>query len=246
MLVSGKPHTPEELAQRRYWVVVLTRGGMSAREIGARLGVAERTVNRDRIVTGVARVNKTRPPLTTLADIRGAMAIRRRRVIKLTRQGLSARQIGERLGVTKRTVERDRAAPPSSRRPPPPGVIRIAKKPRTTLAEIHAGIAARREQVVKLTREGMTAPEIGERLNIAERTVNRDRVKMGVGQPMIRSWTDEEQARAETLLADGASLNEVARTLGRHRDTIGDRFRGRGWTAEQTGQYNKLLGRFDV
>jgi len=96
------------------------------------------------------------------------------------------------------------------------------------------------ELVAKLTRQGWSAQQIADHLNVTTRTVTRSRKRSGVDKPPPQWMTAEEIARAEQMLDDGASLTEVARTLDRHPVSIWKRFPGRGWTDEQTGQYNAL------
>jgi ornithine carbamoyltransferase len=70
--------------------------------------------------------------------------------------------------------------------------------------------------------------------------ITRDRVDLGIARKPSRPFTADEDRKARELLADGESLAEVARTLGRNVDTIGKRYRGMGWTPQEIGQYNKL------
>jgi DNA-binding NarL/FixJ family response regulator len=102
-------------------------------------------------------------------------------------------------------------------------------------------VAERQAVVVDLTREGWTADAIAARLGVTQRTVFRDRQKMHISRPRSKPWTEQEQRRAQELIDDGYSLMEVARTLHRHVVTVTNHgFKGQGWTAEQTGQYNAL------
>lgn len=103
-------------------------------------------------------------------------------------------------------------------------------------------LAERRAVVAALTWEGWSAQQIAARLDVTARTVCRDRAKIGgVARPRPAPFSDDEYRRAQQLLDDGCSLSEVARTLGRDVATICRRFRGQGWTREQTGQFNKLV-----
>lgn len=104
-----------------------------------------------------------------------------------------------------------------------------------------ASRAERRNMVAELTWEGWTLVEIAARLGVTTRTVGRDREKTKISRPAAKRWTEEEQRRAQELIDDGYSLMEVARTLGRHVNTIADHgFKGQGWTPEQVGQFNAL------
>lgn len=97
-----------------------------------------------------------------------------------------------------------------------------------------------RQRIVHLTRDGWSAAEIARELKITSRTVERTRVKMGVAQPPVRRLTADEVARIEVMLADGASIADVARSVGRSIDYLQRRFRGRGWTRSQAGQFAVL------
>lgn len=87
--------------------------------------------------------------------------------------------------------------------------------------------AERRAEVVRLTKLGVSAPEIARRLQTTQRQVVRDRKAMGISQsPCHDPLTPAEICRALELIDDGCPLNEVAATLGRGRATIARRFRG--------------------
>lgn len=100
-------------------------------------------------------------------------------------------------------------------------------------------IKERRKVVAELSREGFTLREIAVRLGCTERTVVRDKEELHLSRPRPR-LSNEERRRAEELLCDGYSLEEVARTLRRHVHTIGRYYKGRGWTREEVGQYNAM------
>lgn len=147
---------------------------------------------------------------------------RRQRVVMMTLQNYTAREIAMRLGVTERTITKDRAAT---------GVSRTKSPTDTT---------ERREKVAALTHEGWTIAKIAELLRVTERTIERDREKLKISGPKPRLWTEEEHQHALALIADGCSLSEVADTVGRSYAAVCDRFPGMGWTPEQAGQYNRL------
>ncbi|MCU1418526.1 MAG: hypothetical protein JWP32_2700, partial [Schumannella sp.] len=48
-------------------------------------------------------------------------------------------------------------------------------------------------------------------------------------------------ARAETMLADGASVAEIERTLGRRPGALTRRFAGRGWSHAECGKYAMMV-----
>lgn len=96
------------------------------------------------------------------------------------------------------------------------------------------------ERVAQLVRQGRTTPEIADILKCCERTVDRARKRAGLSKPRVPYLTSEELARAELMLADGASAEEVGRTLGRSGRTIRDRFPDMRWTRQQVGEYAAL------
>lgn len=156
-------------------------------------------------------------------EYRATIAKRRQKVAALTAEGWTVNQIAKHLGVSAQTVHRHRAKL---------GIV----LPPDFLVVIHE----RRDVVAKLTAEGWTLDQIAKHLGVTQRMISRDRVKKGIAQPPSKPWTADEDRRCRELLADGESLAEVARTLGRNIDTIATRYRGQGWTAHQTGQYNRL------
>lgn len=87
-------------------------------------------------------------------------------------------------------------------------------------------VSVRRQRVAELTRAGLTAPQIAQDLKVADRTVQRDRVVLGIGRPGPVFFTPEEDQRAIQMLEDGYPFTEVARSLGRHETTITKRYRG--------------------
>jgi len=107
-------------------------------------------------------------------------------------------------------------------------------------------IEARHQQVVKLTRQGCSAAQIADRLNITRRTVVRIRKLHGIAQPPLHRYSAEEIAAIEQLLDDGCSLAEVARTIGRPAPYLWRRYAGRGWTPSQAGQFGNMLRKMGI
>ena len=99
----------------------------------------------------------------------------------------------------------------------------------------------RREQVTAMTRQGMTADQIGAALGIAPRNVVRHRVAAGIAQPASVRVTDAQWQTAERMLQDGCSLAEIARTIGADSKTIATHFPGRGWTKQQVGEWRAFM-----
>ncbi len=101
----------------------------------------------------------------------------------------------------------------------------------------------RDERIARMTRLGMSANEIGTRLGINKRTVYRARRRMGVAKPPARPITEAELATAASMLADGASCLEVARTLGRDDGPFLRRFPQYKWTHQQGVEQAVLVRR---
>lgn len=99
---------------------------------------------------------------------------------------------------------------------------------------------ARDDRVVELTRRGVPVAEIAHQLGMAPRSVFRIRHQRCLAKPPPRRFTADEIATVETMLADGASLHEIARTLGRDPKTVNKRFRGRGWSKIQAAEFGAL------
>lgn len=104
-----------------------------------------------------------------------------------------------------------------------------------------AAAAQCRDLVVELTRAGLSAPQIAERLNVTTRTVQRHRVAAGIAQPLAPRLTPEQHEQARQLIDDGASYKEVARTIGCANTTVAKRFPGRGWTLAECGRWGRFL-----
>lgn len=107
-------------------------------------------------------------------------------------------------------------------------------------------IAERRAEIVRLTKAGHSAAEIAKRLGVTTRTVHRQRRTGGCAKPMPNWMTDDEIRRAEALLDDGASYSEVARTLGRTAQSIGERFPGRGYSKAQANEMRRLKAQLEA
>jgi DNA-binding CsgD family transcriptional regulator len=100
-------------------------------------------------------------------------------------------------------------------------------------------------RVIAATRAGRSAPQIAAAEGISERTVNRIRVRAGIGRPSpAKQLTDAEFITAAKMLDDGASRCEVARTLGHSPTTIARRFPGRCWTRAQTAELSSIRMRY--
>lgn len=88
----------------------------------------------------------------------------------------------------------------------------------------------------RLIRSGLTIEATARALHCSTRTVERIREKLGVSRPN-RRFTAEELATIDGLIADGASVADALRTTGRGGLSYSYRFRGRGWSKAQVGEY---------
>jgi hypothetical protein len=113
-------------------------------------------------------------------------------------------------------------------------------QPRQCPSQYHERAQNRRAEVVRLTALGFSAAQIAVWLGISARHVQRCRAAAGITQPCATPLTADEIARAEQMLDDGASLKEVARTLGRCREAIERRFPGRAWTPTQVAEWRHM------
>jgi DNA-binding CsgD family transcriptional regulator len=92
---------------------------------------------------------------------------------------------------------------------------------------------ARDRDIIRLARLGrMTDRQIANRLDVSAKVVQRVRAANGLGRNR-HPLTDEQRARAQSLLADGASQAEVARSVGCSKEQIRRAFPGQCWTTEQ-------------
>ncbi|GAA3962917.1 helix-turn-helix domain-containing protein [Gordonia caeni] len=115
----------------------------------------------------------------------------------------------------------------------------IARRRKTVTTREEA--AHRRQRVATLSREGHQIADIAAALGVTPRTVQRDRATLGLVKPTPPRLDDTELAHAATLLDDGCSYQEVARTLGRSATPLRRRLPGRGWTKKQGGQWGMFI-----
>lgn len=96
------------------------------------------------------------------------------------------------------------------------------------------------ESIAELTRKGQSASQIARRLGIAERTVQRARIRTGTSRTPHRNsgrrYSPEFLAVAEKRLDEGWPIREIARTYGVNEKHLSRHFPGRGWTIEQAAQ----------
>jgi IS30 family transposase len=105
--------------------------------------------------------------------------------------------------------------------------------------------ALRDQRIAQLTLAGKSARQVAEEVGVTKRTVQRARMRTGVAKPPRQPLAGDEIRCAETLLDDGASYTEVARTLGRHPETIARNFPGRS-TWNNGVEYRKFMAALDA
>ena len=109
--------------------------------------------------------------------------------------------------------------------------------------------AERTRRVAEFTRQGLSAPAIANILGVSTRSVQRARQRGGVSQGAPVPFSEDEERLAQALLDDGASMGEVARTLGRSRTPLLRRFRDYvRWTPAQAAEaaaMGRAMARFE-
>jgi len=96
-----------------------------------------------------------------------------------------------------------------------------------------------RDAVAALLHAGHSAAEVAERVGCTRRTVERiRRDELGLpSQRIQRPFSWDELAAVELALADGASIAEALRSIGRGERAWSRRFKGRGWTQAQRSEF---------
>ncbi len=96
------------------------------------------------------------------------------------------------------------------------------------------------DKVAILTRQGLTAGQIADRLGVTTRTVVRYRNRTGVSQKTSGLLTQQEIDLAKSLLDDGCSYEETARTVRCSASTLKRRFPGKGMTFSEGAKLRYL------
>lgn len=144
-------------------------------------------------------------------------------IVQLLKEGLTINQVVEGLGVSRRTIYAARSAA---------GMLLPG-------ANQHIGAPDRHARIVELSKQGLTVQTIADKLRLTSGTVQKVRSAHGLSRPAFKA-TEEEKLRAKTMLHDGASYHEVARTLGRASSTIAYWHPGFQFTGAQTGQASAM------
>jgi transposase-like protein len=107
----------------------------------------------------------------------------------------------------------------------------------------NAEIEERWQRIVELSLRAVPAAEIAHQLGISERSVFRiRRQRLGPRTPR-RGFTDEEVELVEAMLVDGASIAEIARTIGRCPATVRKRWPGRSWDKIACAEFGAFMHR---
>ena len=105
-----------------------------------------------------------------------------------------------------------------------------------------------REEIGRLTKTGWSAAKIADQLGCTERTVIRVRVSLGITQPLSPNASlrisPERLERARLLIEDGASHNEVRRTLGVNAETLLRHFPGTQWSRAEVASFTRSVRMF--
>lgn len=102
-------------------------------------------------------------------------------------------------------------------------------------------IAERDERVKELSAKSWSLRQISDELGVSTREVSRARVRLGIQQELPPPLTASEIAQAEALIDEGASLSEVARTVGRTATTWARQFPGSAWSRQQSGAWARFV-----
>lgn len=98
---------------------------------------------------------------------------------------------------------------------------------------------AMRRIVLDIIAEGGSNPQAAKAIGVSVKTVERIRRKAGISAGCaFARFSPEEDKLARAMLEDGASFNEVARTLNRALSTICRKYKGMGWTKQELSEFN--------
>src|SRR5690554_2884916 len=104
-----------------------------------------------------------------------------------------------------------------------------------------------RDEIVRLTRLGLSATEISVRLGCSTRQVQRVRSARKVSGPTPegagRRITPERLAAIERMIEDGVAHAEIMRTLRVGHHTLARHFPGTAWSPQEAGEYARAIRR---
>lgn len=110
---------------------------------------------------------------------------------------------------------------------------------KTARAVMLAKTAIRRAQIVELHGRGVKTARIAKEMGVDVRTVQRGLIVAGARQPSRRP-TEDDKLRAKEMLVDGASYEEVSRTIGFGARYIQTWHPGYKWTMTQVIEARSL------
>lgn len=117
------------------------------------------------------------------------------------------------------------------------------------LAQRRAASIAQRcnwDEIARLTKAGRSIGEIADLTGCTRRTVSRVRNRLLLSKPPSLPYSEEEKRLALALLEDGCPYTEVARTLNRSPQRLGEKFPGYGMpTPEDALEYGRNLRAFE-
>lgn len=97
------------------------------------------------------------------------------------------------------------------------------------------------QKVLEMTATGNSLRDIATALGCTTRSVSRARKRLGISQQPHPVLTDWEMATATRVIAEGGSIAEAARTIGRTGSALYPRFPGAQWTNSQSGKHAVVL-----
>lgn len=107
-----------------------------------------------------------------------------------------------------------------------------------------ANAERRRAQIATLHKQGMAPAAIAKEMSVDVRTVQRGLIMAGVRKPSRRP-TEDDKLRAKKMLIDGASYEEVSRTIGFGARYIQKWHPGYKWTMAQTIEARSLARKME-
>lgn len=212
MLAAGLPRLPvaRRAARKGAWrdkvdALRAIAGPDLTREAAmAKLGIGRRQL-RDLAKEAGVKFHHAKP-----VPVSPDVSARLEPVAELLAQGLTGPQISERLGISRNQLLR----------------VRRLLGPRGVLQQTGARnkgpgplVSARRAKVLELRKQGLTGPQIAERLGVSLATVASDVTALGASGGMHRGrikreLTADHLAQARAMIADGYALITAARKLG--------------------------------
>ncbi|UCZ89045.1 hypothetical protein [Gordonia sp. WA4-43] len=102
-------------------------------------------------------------------------------------------------------------------------------------------VAARRQKVAELTKQGCSTTHIAGIFSVTPDTIRRDRRALGISQGRAPDLTEQQLDTARRLLADGCSYREASRTIGCAHEALRRHFPGQGWTLSQSASWGMYI-----